>query len=165
MICDVCKNKNADISVEQSIGSNVKHIFLCRDCAKKWGLEMFPENLDISITKLLNKYDKNKKNEELNYLSCPYCGKKLSEIQKDKKIGCINCFLCFKSEITNILRKVKTNIKYTGKVQNAVPKEFSQKLSILELKQKLQKALNAEEYEQAALLRDELKALEKQYGI
>ena len=52
-------------------------------------------------------------------------------------------------------------MRYTGQLQSCAAKEFTERLTVNELKQKLQNALNAEEYEQAALLRDELKALKK----
>ncbi len=168
MICDICKKNQADISVEQVVDKKVKHLFLCRECAKKMGFEMFSENIDISITNLFNKYSKygtEKPPTEYNHIACPYCGRKLSDLKDSKKIGCPNCFLYFKSEILTALKKVKTDIRYTGKVQSSENKEFALQLSIAELKQRLQRALETEEYEQAAMLRDELKALEKKNGI
>lgn len=161
MICDVCKKNQADISVEQVVDKRVKHLFLCRDCARKMGFEMFSENIDISVTNLFNKYSTEKQKAEQPSVCCPYCGIKLSDIKAKRKIGCPNCFLYFQQEIFSILKKVKTDLRYTGQLQSCAAKEFTERLTVNELKQKLQNALNAEEYEQAALLRDELKALEK----
>ena len=62
-----------------------------------------------------------------------------------------------------ILKQKKKDLQYTGAIQKAKVIGFEEKITAAGLKQALQKAVEAEEYERAALLRDELKALEQEY--
>ncbi|WP_255810259.1 UvrB/UvrC motif-containing protein [Treponema denticola] len=63
-----------------------------------------------------------------------------------------------------ILSQKKENLQYSGSVPDIPPASFTEKQSAAELRQKLIQAVEIEDYETAAALRDELKALEKNHG-
>ncbi|WP_024467647.1 UvrB/UvrC motif-containing protein [Treponema pedis] len=163
MICDMCKKNEAAVSIEQISDGAKKNIYLCRDCAAKFGFGIFSEKMDISIKNIFNNYELNKKLEFENSPVCPHCGQKLLDIRFKQKIGCVNCFSAFKNEIAEILKQKKKDLRYTGVIQKSKVIGFENKRIAAELRQKLRKAIEAEEYEKAAFLRDELKALEKKY--
>lgn len=163
MICDICKLNEAAVSVEQVADGVTKNIYLCRSCSQRLGFGTFSENIDISITKLFNR--SNLDNNEIKASArCPHCGKILQDIELRHKIGCENCFLFFKDEIMRILSQKKENLQYSGSVPDIPPASFTEKQSAAELRQKLIQAVEIEDYETAAALRDELKALEKNHG-
>lgn len=162
MICDICKLNEAAVSVEQVADGVTKNIYLCRSCSQRLGFGMFSENIDISITKLFNRHDFDN-NEIKASAQCPNCGKSLQDIEFKHKIGCENCFLFFKYEIMGILGQKKENLQYSGSIPDLPPVFFTEKQNASDLRKKLIRAVEIEDYETAAALRDELKALEKNH--
>ena len=141
MICDMCKLNEAKVSVEQVADGVTKNIYLCPACSQRLGFGMFSKTIDISITKILGSDDK-------------------------KMIGCSDCFSFFKAEIMEILGKKKKNLKYSGPITDEQsPETFFETHSSEELHEELKKAVETEDYERAAALRDEIKALEKNHDI
>jgi len=165
MICDMCKLNEAKVSVEQVADGVTKNIYLCPACSQRLGFGMFSETIDISITKILGSDDEDnddgRKSEQ-----CPICGLSFREIESKKMIGCSDCFSFFKAEIMEILGKKKKNLKYSGPITDEQsPETFFETHSSEELHEELKKAVETEDYERAAALRDEIKALEKNHDI
>ncbi|UTD12109.1 UvrB/UvrC motif-containing protein [Treponema denticola] len=163
MICDMCKLNEAKISVEQVADGVTKNIYLCPACSQRLGFGMFSKTIDISITKILeaNDNDDGRKSEQ-----CPICGLSFREIESKKMMGCPECFSFFKAEIMEILGKKKKNLKYSGFITDEQSSEtFFETHSSEELHEELKKAVETEDYERAAALRDEIKALEKNHDI
>ncbi len=161
MICNFCKKEEATVSIEHAFDGITKNIFLCEKCASKIGLNAFSSNIDISIKNLFKREETFKKSKVKTLHECPYCGQKLTDIILQSKIGCLNCFTIFEKEITDLLKKKKSDIKYTGKIPRSSNKIFDKTISTMKLKQKLDDAVKNEEYELAAIFRDELKVLEQ----
>ncbi len=163
MICDMCKLNEAKISVEQVADGVTKNIYLCPACSQRLGCGMFSKTIDISITKILeaNDNDDGRKSDQ-----CPVCGLSFREIESKKMMGCPECFSFFKAEIMEILGKKKKNLKYSGFITDEQSSEtFFETHSSEELHEELKKAVETEDYERAAALRDEIKALEKNHDI
>ncbi len=160
MICNFCKKVTAVVSIEHAFDGVSKHIYLCKECAAKVGLDSFSNNIDISITNILKKEEILKQNELKKNLTCPTCSRKLSDIILEQKIACVDCFSTFNKEIVDVLKNKKSDLKYTGKIPISATEEFDKAVSVIKLKQKLKVAVDNEEYEQAAIFRDELKILE-----
>ena len=165
MICDMCKLNEAKVSVEQVADGVTKNIYLCPACSQRLGFGMFSKTIDISITKILGSDDEDnddgRKSEQ-----CPVCGLSFREIESKKMMGCPECFSFFKAEIMEILGKKKKNLKYSGFITDEQSSEtFFETHSSEELHEELKKAVETEDYERAAALRDEIKALEKNHDI
>ena len=84
------------------------------------------------------------------------------EFQKCGMLGCANCYQAFKEPMTALLQRVHGNTQHAGRVPGGVHSGTSIRMNIDRLKQKLQKAIADEEYEQAAKLRDAIRALSAQ---
>ncbi len=164
MICNCCKKTEAVFSIEHVFAGVSKNIYLCRECASKIGLDKFSDNVEISITNILKKDEKINKKEFKSSRFCPTCGQNLSDIIIKQKIACLDCFTVFEKEIKEFLHTKKTDIKYTGKIPLKYNDDFDKAMSVIKLKQKLQNAVENEEYELAAFFRDELKNLENPNG-
>ena len=165
MICDMCKLNEAKISVEQVADGVTKNIYLCPVCSQRLGFGMFSKTIDISITKILGSDDKDNDDSRKSE-QCPICGLSFREIESKKMIGCSDCFSFFKSEIMEILGKKNKHLKYSGaNTDEQSPEAFFRTHSFEELHEELKKAVETEDYERAAALRDEIKALEKNHDI
>lgn len=163
MICDMCKLNEAKVSVEQVADGVTKNIYLCPACSQRLGFGMFSETIDISITKILGDKDNDdgRKSEQ-----CPVCGLSFREIESKKMIGCPECSSFFKAEIMEILGKKKKNLNYSGFIaDDSSPKNLFENNNSEELLEELRKAVQIEDYERAAALRDEIKALDKKHDV
>ena len=74
-------------------------------------------------------------------------------------LGCANCYQAFKTPMTALLQRVHGNTQHAGRVPGGAYSGTSIRMNIDRLRQKLQKAIADEEYEQAAKLRDAIRAL------
>ena len=88
-------------------------------------------------------------------IGCPTCGSTPEEILMTGKIGCGNCYEYYKKELAVLIEKCQSGAtKHMGKV----PKQFNPELT-KKLEADLKVAIEKENYEQAAKLRDEIKKL------
>ena len=95
---------------------------------------------------------------------CPDCGTTFREIADGGKVGCPTCYTTFADELSGLIQSVHGTTAHTGRVpsRHRAKQERTEKLKAL--KQELQTVIQAEEYEKAAALRDEIRKLESENG-
>ena len=95
-------------------------------------------------------------------LICPQCGMEYEEFRKDGMVGCTACYRAFREPIEEVLTRVNGNLQHVGRVPGGKGSALSNKLAVDRLKQQLVKAIAGEAYEDAAQLRDQIRALNAQ---
>ena len=93
--------------------------------------------------------------------TCPSCGHTHKDIRDTGKLGCGDCYSYFEKLIPMILMTHHKALKHTGKV----PKSFQKKAlpnEIQKTENEMQEAIEREDYERAATLRDSIAALKSQ---
>lgn len=95
---------------------------------------------------------------------CPVCGSTYSDVAKNGKVGCPQCYETFEDELSHLIGSVHGTTTHTGCVpsRHRAKKERADKLRAL--KRDLEAAVKAEEYERAAALRDEIRSMEQENG-
>jgi protein arginine kinase activator len=104
-------------------------------------------------------------------LCCGACGITLEEVRMGAQLGCPLCYEIFSDEIIHelvLLEKVSPKVAvprkagplHCGRIPGQ-PQEIDPSLKILELQQVLNETLKREDYEQAARLRDQIRAIEE----
>lgn len=161
MICELCNKNEATIVIKQisDDGTTVVHN-ICEECTRKFNVDL--SGADNRGVAELFKAIEQKKVEQAEKITCPSCGTKLSDIVKYKHIGCADCAFYFKSIIEQMMLKQSPNIKYMGlrpKKFNIVNRPTESEI-ISNLKQQLHQAVEIENYELAAYLRDRIKELD-----
>lgn len=91
--------------------------------------------------------------------TCPQCGRRYSEFQKSGKFGCAGCYDAFRAPVAASLRQIHGTTAHTGKIPAHCAEDLKRKRHYEELKQALSKAVAAEDYETAARLHKEIKAM------
>mgnify|MGYP003298086663 CR=1 FL=1 len=81
-----------------------------------------------------------------------------SEFLASGKIGCASCYTAFESSMTPLLKKIHLTTTHTGKVMGKAGNVSENRIDLL--KAQLKEAIDKEEYEKAARLRDEIKEME-----
>lgn len=163
MICDFCHEKEASIFMEQTAGDGTKKkIHICMDCALERGITSDSRSIEQSIGNLFKELAlAAKRIDEKNSKMCPVCGTSLGSIKKTYKTGCPECYAIFKDDIKKLLEQKGLTGVYTGSMPSRIPGMRSVLNDRIALQNKLNAAIENEDYEKAAMYRDYLRALEK----
>ena len=94
--------------------------------------------------------------------TCPTCGSTLQSIRDNGLFGCGDCYKTFSEEANQIINRAQLlKDSHTGKVPGSYEKCLKQEEKIEALEKKLEKLVKAQEFEEAAIIRDEIKALKE----
>jgi protein arginine kinase activator len=93
--------------------------------------------------------------------SCEYCGFTLEQFRKDAVLGCPHDYEVFGKSLLPLIAKAHDGkTAHCGKVPSRAPKDAKKQTELLNLRQRLEAAVQAEDYESAAKLRDKINELE-----
>lgn len=92
--------------------------------------------------------------------TCTSCGFSLDDLVRVRRFGCADCYTAFRSETMSMLRGMHRGLNHVGKTPTGLIAREAKRRKIQQLQEKLQSAIEAESYEQAAALRDEIQTLE-----
>lgn len=158
--CNACQ-RPIKVIYTQVVGDSITHITLCSEC---------PE-----LQKMLHGLSKQEiaaKTAPVEGLGCGNCGTTLEAIKTGHALGCPDCWEVFQEVVFQELVK-----------ENRIPRQFAQLLPqetlhlgrmplagehlspssrLIALNEALQATLAKEDYEQAALIRDQIKELTKE---
>ena len=165
MICQICGKHTASMLVRQIVNETTKELHLCRVCAKKYNI--YADDRDVAISlkaifdELLPQLDAREKTSGSGHpLVCPDCGMTLSRVKEEKILGCSRCFFYFRDTVLKLMQETSGEVFYAGNLPMQ-PEIFSgAAVSLQHLEEELQKAVENEEYELAAYLRDKIKEQE-----
>jgi protein arginine kinase activator len=161
MKCEICGLKDAVIHIRQIQKDLVHELHICEECAQEKGL-IREEESELPISNLLSGLLEGKDVTGANEVRevCPRCGLKASEFRKQGKLGCPECFKAFEKDVKAIVSQMAARPRHTGKVPRTLAVEQSAGAMGEGLRVELREAVEREEYELAARLRDRLRELE-----
>ena len=91
---------------------------------------------------------------------CPTCRMTLKDIAHVGKFGCADCYATFKDDIVDIVRRVQGGqFEHTGKTPRSSYRKLALKKQIEEKSEHLNKLIEEQNFEEANVVRDEIKAL------
>lgn len=163
MKCEICGLRDAVIHIRQIQKNNVNELHICEECAQEKGL-MKEEESEISISNLLSGLIDNKEipGAEEAVEACPRCGLKAADFRKRGKFGCPECFHAFQRDVRSILSQMAGRTHHAGKLPKnetaAVEPSAGPDREALSLD--LREAIEREDYETAAILRDRIRELD-----
>jgi len=93
-------------------------------------------------------------------IKCPNCGMTYQNFRKLGRLGCSVCYEAFKKELAPLLKRIHGSDRHVGKVPLKGGKTIKDTRTLQDLKLQLEKAIQTEEFEDAAKLRDKIRDLE-----
>ena len=165
MLCSNCNAKEATFHYKYIKNGNANEIHLCRECAEKSGYikehePLFGANNFLGDLFSLPHFIHSPKET----ITCPGCGTGFDKIRKTGFVGCDKCYETFSAPIDSILSKIQPSTVHIGKLSGAEGKQIERDNTLKNLKEELQRAILDENYEHAAVIRDKIKAFEKEGG-
>ena len=157
MLCCFCKAKEATVHLTQIAGDKVQKVDLCEECAKNKGVN---DPAGFSLADLLLGLGASQEIEQAGAgatIKCPRCGFTQADFKKAGRLGCPECYTTFGDVLEGLLKTMHKGVRHAGKVPMALQKTRDLSDRLKTLQKKLAKAVEEENFEQAALLRDEIK--------
>jgi protein arginine kinase activator len=170
MLCENCHKNEATVHLTQVVEGQVEKNHLCEGCAALKGIDVHAEPMDLSGVMASLK-------EQLSHLKdgldvppaatasvCPACGMKRTEILKKGRLGCDRCYEVFSAEMLPVVVSLQHGDQHLGKVPRRSSERMKNSVEQARLRRELDKAVAGENYELAARLRDQIKALATEGG-
>ena len=166
MKCTHCHENDANTHITKVINGKREEMHLCSECAEKLGVmdefSFEPFSMDSFFGNLLGAGA-----SALNALTgidrCGYCGSSFNDIVNTGRVGCANCYDKFEDKLAPSIEKLHGRTKHVGKsVTYTEEAEEETKAEISEeakLKEELKKAVQEQRFEDAAVIRDKINAL------
>lgn len=159
MLCNECGKNEANVHVTHIINGKKTEAHLCDECAKKNQTLL---NSNFSMENLFSAMLNNAFNTT-TYLpskGCSKCGMTYDEFRDKGKFGCSECIETFKQKLLPVVKNIQGYDNHTGKIPKRAGGSYKVQKDIEKLKTKLKNAIESEEYEQAAELRDKIREME-----
>ncbi|HVM47378.1 MAG TPA: UvrB/UvrC motif-containing protein [Candidatus Acidoferrum sp.] len=156
-MCCVCKEKEATVHYTQIAGDKIQKVDLCEGCAKSKGVN---DPMGFSLADLLLGLGASQEIEQAaggSELKCPRCGFTQADFKKAGRLGCAECYHTFSEALGGLLKTMHKGTRHVGKVPEALRQSRDLSDRVKDLQDKLNKAIAAEDFEEAAILRDEIK--------
>jgi protein arginine kinase activator len=157
MLCCVCKEKEATVHYTQIAGDKIQKVDLCEACAKSKGVN---DPMGFSLADLLLGLGASQEIEQAAggaELKCARCGFTQADFKKAGRLGCPECYHTFSEALAGLLKTMHKGTRHVGKVPEALKQTRDLSDRVKELQEKLNKAIADEDFEEAAILRDEIK--------
>jgi protein arginine kinase activator len=163
MVCDNCGSSDAVVHLTQIVNNEMSTHRLCEKCAAEKGLESAPEPVSFPLTDFLAQMgDVAIEESDSPAEGCSFCGLTFQDFRETGRLGCPHCYETFASHLRKLLRRIHGGgVQHVGKVYLPPDPSASEMERRLEgLKRKLHRAVESEDFERAAELRDQIRSLE-----
>lgn len=174
MLCDICNKNEATIHYTEVINGVKKERNLCSECMQEFDQGMegdFPFSKIIRGILSAHMGNNARNKDSLEVVACDKCKMTYKEFTKVGKFGCAECYSVFGPLIIDNIKKIQGNNIHTGKkyiyesgnikADNLAKIQLSVEDEISLKNKELKKALEIEDYETAARIRDEVKLLKE----
>jgi protein arginine kinase activator len=159
MKCDNCP-ETATVHLTDIIGGKKHERHYCKDCAEQQHIIAKKElNLPAIVQSLVGKHI-GQMTDELARLTCPACGIKYMEFRAEGRLGCPHDYEAFRVGLEPLLKRIHRNLRHVGKAPKRCRLNSGSQTELLQLRTKLRCAVDSENYEEAARLRDLLRQKE-----
>lgn len=156
MLCEECGKNPAEVLMTTVVNGESASRHLCRECFRKYKAGDIQSVLAAVLSAMSHKGESREKKPDL---ICLKCGETYAEFQKTGRLGCAACYEAFKSELTPLITRVQGRAQHAGRRPPSCREDAEKTLQISKMRGMLEEAVAREDYEEAARLRDEMKAL------
>jgi len=162
MLCDNCSQADAVVHLTQIVNNQMSVCHLCEKCAAAKGLEASEAPTNFPLTDFLAQMGGEETAEgSADPGRCGFCGLTFSDFRDTGRLGCPHCWATFEGHLRGLLRRIHGGTSHVGKVYLPPDPTASEREKRLEgLRRRLQRAVDQEDFERAAELRDQIRALE-----
>ena len=172
MLCQNCGKREATTHIKRVVNGETSENHLCAECAASLGYADVFGGFGLSFGDLLGGFLSDTTAPQAQLASgsrCGKCGSSWNDIVRAGKVGCADCYRTFYDRLVPTLQRIHGRIRHTGKISGsagthapvqAKSEEELRDEKIEQLKAKMNEAVAAQDFEQAAKLRDEIRGMQ-----
>jgi len=163
MKCQQCSAAEATVHIKTIKNDKVTELHLCEGCAKERGFHsMVTQGKSSLANQIIWMAEKlyPAGSEAISGVQCSHCGLTYSDFLSTGRLGCEVCYRDFEKQLKQILRKIHGSVRHTGKAPGKEGDQFERRRMIQKLHEDLERAIEREEYELAAEIRDRIRNIE-----
>ncbi len=161
MKCDACDLRDAIIHVRQMQKNGLQELHLCEECARERGY-LREDEAELSVSPLLAGLLAGGPAAEPPpaATTCPRCGLDAAEFRKRGKAGCAECYTAFDRDLRAMIAQMAARPRHVGKLPRDAGGPAEAPADRQQLAAELKEAVDGEDYERAAELRDRIRRLD-----
>lgn len=173
-LCDECKAKQACYTVSVMMGDQVTQRRLCPDCMARMNMNLSAGNVARMISAIMGALagQGGEKTPEApsaaddadSAVACRRCGTTLAQFTKGGKLGCPGCYNAFRDRLMPMLQQLHGRVEHTGRKPTQDEAAQQRRAAYERLTRQMEAAVAREDYESAAIIRDQLRKLEQEGG-
>lgn len=167
MLCQNCGKHEATTHIKSVVNGEYTQLHLCSSCAGKLGYGDVFSGFGFDLGDFFGNFFSKPKTMigSAKTERCGKCGMSFEEIVKSGKIGCADCYEKFYEMLLPSIQRIHGKTQHNGKTatvneEKEVIKEKTKEEIIAELKEEMKAAIEEQNFERAAEIRDEIKAKE-----
>ena len=158
MVCDNCKERDAVVHLTQIVESAVSQIHLCEKCAAEKGVETSVAPPKHPLGEFLQAVQQQLAVAPSETGRCTFCSATLRDFRASGRVGCARCYSAFESSMRDLLRRVHGQSRHVGRrYEPPHPGQLERAMLLGELRDRLRRAIESEQFELAADIRDRLR--------
>ena len=162
MLCERCQDQPAEVHLTTIENDEMATLHLCTACAEQQGIHTSaaaPAPLADFLAHLGASAEEGPQSSTSE--PCPYCGTSSEEFRRTGRLGCPECYVHFEGQLRGLLRRVHGSTQHVGKLYLGEASEADDRHAQLRsLRLRLDRAVELEDFEAAAELRDQIHMLE-----
>lgn len=159
MKCQRCPKPVSFHITEVLAPDQYEEVHLCEECGRKYLDEPLPTK-SPPPSSAISPIPTEQAVNDPSAKQCEVCGLKFVEFRNSGRLGCPDDYDEFREDLLPLLESIHGDTKHQGKIPRRVPKPPVKKAELSQLRKRLSRAVAEEAYEDAARLRDQIKALE-----
>jgi protein arginine kinase activator len=160
MQCQICHKNNATIHLTEINDGVRSEMHICEQCAAEQDIAVkshIPINELLSGLLAVQPSDDEISGSPEQKLECPNCGYTLAQLRKEGVLGCPHDYEVFEKLLLPLIEKAHDGkTSHCGKLPSKTPQKTRKEAELINLRQQLQEAVQSEDYERAAELRDKI---------
>ena len=166
MKCQKCNQHEANTHITQVINGAKTEMFLCHQCANEnQELFSFASPFENDFENIFGGFMQTPhigKSIPSSAKKCNVCGISLPEILNSGRPGCSNCYSVFSEYFARPLKQIHGNLHHSGKIPAKAGMELKIEKELEKLESKLNIAIREQNFEEAAIIRDKIKAIKNE---
>lgn len=167
MKCQRCNKHEATAFIKKNINGNITELALCSSCAKETG--QFDINFGFSdlFSNLFSDFGYSGAGFIGEKVTCPVCKSSFDDIARSGRVGCAKCYEIFNEQLIPTIRNYQRKTIHNGKTPSSkavMPQADNRQSELQKLEAELKKAIQTQNFEYAAELRDKINNLKESEG-
>ena len=164
-LCEECGVNEACYTISVMMGGQITQRHLCADCMAKMNMNLAAGNVKHLLSAIMSAITGAEEAESTPAVDpaedvlCERCNTTLSQFTKTGKLGCPHCYTAFREQLTPMLQQIHGRVQHAGR--KPLDDEAAQRRRSVydRLTRQLEQAVAVEDFETAAILRDQLRHL------